>query len=435
LRGAALTFVDDPFVAGATALRYEPDALVVMSGGSITHCGPAREIQQQLTGDVPTRFTGKDALIMPGFIDCHVHYPQIPILGAGGAQLVEWLNRYTFIAEQRFSREAYARDVAKVFLDECLRAGTTTAAVFCTVHPQSVDAFFQEADARHMRMIAGKVLMDRNAPADLLDTVQRGHDESAQLIRRWHGRGRLSYAITPRFAASSTPEQLRMAGQLWAAHPGTYLQSHVSESRAEVEWISQLYPERQNYLDVYNHHGLLGKRAIYGHGIWLTEPELHRCHLTGTALAHCPTSNLFLGSGLFDLRNALNASRPVRVGLATDLGAGTSFSLLHTMNEACKVAQLTGGVLSGSQAFYLATRGAARALYLEDRIGTLRAGMEADLVVLDLKSTPLIEFRMRSCESLEEALFIQLTLADDRAIESTYIAGELAYQRARCHAH
>ena len=297
------------------------------------------------------------------------------------------------------------------------------------MHPQSVDALFDAAQARNMRMIAGKVLMDRLAPAALTDTTQRGYDESKALIARWHGRGRLLYAVTPRFAATSSPEQMEMAGQLWAEHPGTYLQSHVSENRDEVAWIRKLYPERKGYLDVYDHYGQLGPRAIYGHGIWLDEAELQRIHDTGTAIAHCPTSNQFLGSGLLRVAEALRRERPVRLGLATDVGAGTSLSMLQTLNAAYKTAQLSGDSLSAPQAFYLATRGSARALYLEDKIGSLAPGLEADLIVLDLKSTPLIEFRMRHCASIEEALFVQMTLADDRAIESAYVAGELAHQR------
>jgi guanine deaminase len=360
-----------------------------------------------------------------------VHYPQTQIIGSHGEQLIDWLNRYTFVAEQAFASAEHARAVAEVFLDECLRAGTTTAAVYCTVHPQSVDAFFEAAAARNLRMIAGKALMDRHAPAALTDTARSGYDESRALIAKWHGRGRASYAVTPRFAASSTPEQMEMAGQLWAEHPGTYLQSHVSENRDEVAWVRKLYPERSGYLDVYDHFGHLGPRAIYGHGVWLTEAELARCHETGTAIAHCPTSNLFLGSGLFHVANAVKAERPVRVGLATDLGAGTSFSMLQTMNEAYKVAQLNGSRLSVPLAFYLATRGAARALYLEDRIGSLAPGMEADVIVLDLRSTPVIDFRMRACESIEEVLFVQMTLGDDRAVQSTYVSGTLAHRRAK----
>ena len=399
LRGAALTFVADPFEVGVeSAMRHESDAIVVMNDGRITHFGAASDVLPALPPGTPVRQTAKDTLILPGFIDAHVHYPQTQIIGSHGEQLLDWLDKYTFVAEQAFASAEHAREVARLFLQECLRAGTTSAAVFCTVHPQSVDAFFEEAQARNMRMIAGKVLMDRNAPAGLTDSPQKGYDESKALIARWHGRGRQLYAVTPRFAASSTPEQMEMAGQLWAEHPGTYLQSHIAENRAEVSWIRQLYPRRKGYLDVYDHYRQLGPRAIYGHGIWLTEEELHRCHDTGTALAHCPTSNQFLGSGLFSVRNAVKRQRPVRVAMATDLGAGTSFSMLRTLDSAYKVAQLNGETLSAPQAFYLATRGAARALYLEDNMGSLAPGMEADLIVLDLKSTPLIEFRMRNCE-------------------------------------
>lgn len=430
LRGAALTYTDDPFRVGAdAAMRYESDAIVCMSKGKITHFGPASKVLHQLPADTIIEHTRKDTLMMAGFIDSHVHYPQTQIIGAYGEQLIDWLNRYTFVAEQKFSDKEHAREVAKIFLHECLRAGTTTACVYCTVYPQSVDAFFEAAEKLNMRTIAGKILMDRNAPPELLDTPQTGYDESKKLIHKWHGIGRQLYCVTPRFAPTSTPEQMEMTGQLWAEHPGTYLQSHVSENRGEVAWVKELYPERKGYLDVYDHYKQLGPRSIYGHGIWLTEEELQRCHETGTAIAHCPTSNEFLGSGLFNLKNAMRAERPVRVGLATDLGAGTSFSMLQTLNEAYKVAQLNGNKLSAPLAFYLATRGTAQALYLEDKIGSLEVGREADFIVLDLKSTPVIEYRMRACEDLAEALFIQMTLADDRAILATYIAGELAYSR------
>jgi guanine deaminase len=327
------------------------------------------------------------------------------------------------VAEQQFADAAHARAVAEIFLDECLRNGTTTVASFCTVHAHSVDAFFTAAGKRGMRTVAGKCLMDRNAPEGLRDTARRGYDESKELIERWHGKGRASYAITPRFAPTSTPEQMELAGSLWKEHPGTYLQSHVSENRGEVEWAKQLFPERSGYLDVYGHFGQLGPRAIYGHGIHLTGSELARLSETGTAIAHCPTSNSFLGSGHFNLRNAKSRERPVRVGLATDIGAGTSFSMLKTMGAAYEAAQLNGNTLSAGEGFYLATRGAAQALYLEDRIGSIAVGMEADLAVLNMKSTPLIEFRMRHCENLEEALFVQMTLADERAVRATYVAG------------
>jgi guanine deaminase len=363
---------------------------------------------------------------VPGFIDSHVHYPQTQVIGSFGEQLIDWLNKYTFIAEQRFADKKHAREVATVFLRESLRNGVTTSAVHCTVHPQAVDALFEEAQKLGLRTIAGKMLMDRNAPKRLLDTARTGYDDSKALIRRWHGRDRLSYCVTPRFAATSSPEQLEAAGALWREHPGTYLQSHIAENRGEVEWVRKLFPDRAGYLDVYDHFGLLGPRAIYGHGIWLSEDEFARMHATGTAIAHCPTSNTFLGSGLFRLRDALKPSRAVRVALATDIGGGTRFSMLSTMHEAYKVAQLNGTSLTALQAFYLATRGAARALYIDDRIGSIAPGMEADLVVLDLASTPLIAERMRQCEDIEQALFVQMTLGDERAVRATYVAGAIA---------
>lgn len=426
IRGPALTFTGDPFAAGVEAtMRHESDAIIGMAGGKITHFGPADAVRAQLPPGTLIKEYGRDALILPGFIDCHVHYPQTQIIGAYGEQLLDWLNRYPFVAEQEFADVEHARLVAGLFLDECLRNGTTTVATFCTVHAQSVDAFFEAAAARGMRTIAGKCLMDRNAPVKLLDSAQRGYDESKTLIKRWHGNGRASYAITPRYAPSSTPEQMESAGVLWKENPGTYLQSHVSENRDEVELAHRVYPNRDGYLDIYDHYGQLGPRAIYGHGIWLTETELHRMHETGTAIAHCPTSNMFLGSGLFDLRKAKQHDRPVRVGLATDVGAGTSLSMLKTMGAAYQVAQLGGGQLSAAHAFYLATRGAAHALYLEDKIGSIAVGMEADLAVLNLKSTPLIEFRMKHVNSLDEALFVQMTMGDERAIGARYIVGRL----------
>ena len=430
IRGPVLTYSGDPFRLGlAEAMHYDPDALVVMAEGRIVQLGPARKLRPLLAPGTPIVDYGRDALIIAGFIDCHVHFPQTSIIGAGGEELIDWLHKYTFVAEQRFADAKLARSVARVFLRESLRHGVTTSAVHCTVHPQSVDALFEEAERLGLRTIAGKMLMDRNAPDVLLDTARRGYDESKALIGRWHGRGRLMYAITPRFAATSTPAQLEAAGALKTEHPACFVQSHIAESRREVAWVRKLYPRRKDYLDVYDHHGLLGQRAIYGHGIWLTEAELRRCHQSGTAIAHCPTSNAFLGSGCFDLGNALKAARPVRVGLATDLGAGTSFSMLQTMHEAYKAARVHGRSLPSTHAFYLATRGAARALYLEDTIGSIAPGMEADLVVLDLKSTPLIEYRMRHAESLAEALSVQITLADDRAVRATYVAGRSVYQR------
>jgi guanine deaminase len=312
-----------------------------------------------------------------------------------------------------------------------LRAGTTTAAVYCTVHPHSVDAFFAESSRFNTRMIAGKVLMDRNAPIDLLDTAERGYQESKALIQAWHGRGRQLYAITPRFAPSCTRGQLDAAGRLWKEHPGTYVQTHLCETEGEVAWVRELFPESRSYLDVYDRSGLTGPRAIFGHAIHMSEEDFCHCHRTGSALAHCPTSNLFLGSGLFRAFDARRPDRPVRTGLGTDLGAGTAFSQLQTLNEACKVSALNGTKLDALHAFYLATRGGAQALYLEDRIGSLAAGFEADIVVLDLKSTPAIEYRMRFCRTLVEKLFVLMTMGDDRSVKATYVAGEPVYLRDR----
>ena len=429
IRAALLTFDADPFLADPrVAHRYEPDAIVAMANGRIVDCGPAGEVTPRLpAGTAVTHYA--NALISPGFVDAHVHYPQLSVIGAGGKPLLEWLTAYTFPVERRFADAGHARQVAARYLDENLRHGITTAAVFGTVHPASVDALFAEAQRRGMRIIAGKVLMDRNAPADLLDTPARGYDDSKALIARWHRRDRLGYAITPRFAATSSPEQLEAAAALWRETPGAHLQSHVAENAAEIDWISALYPSRRSYLDVYAHFGLLGRRAIYAHGIHLDEADFARLHESKTALAHCPTSNNFLGSGLFALHRARDPARPVEVALATDLGGGTGFSMLRTMQAASEVAHLGGHPLAPLRAWWLATRGAARALDLEAEIGAIVPGREADLAVIDLRSTPLIDFRMRDVGGVEEALGVQMALGDDRAIRATYVAGRLAWDR------
>jgi guanine deaminase len=431
IRGPALTFTGDPFRDGLEkTMVHEPDAIVAMADGRVTHFGPAELILRELPAGTEIRDFGKDALISAGFIDTHVHFPQTTMIASYGAQLLDWLEQYTFPAELKFADKNYARAIARVFLRENLRNGVTTSCVYCTVHPQSVDALFEEAEALGLRLAAGKVLMDRNAPEGLRDTAQSGYDQSKALIATWHGHGRLLYAITPRFAGTSSPEQLAAAGALWRDHPECLMQTHIAETRQEVAWIKELFPDRRSYLDVYDHHGLCGRRAVFGHGIWLEEPELQRLHACGAALSHCPTSNFFLGSGAFDLARALKPERPVRVGLGTDIGAGTSFSVLDTLGQAYKAAQLNGQPLSAGHAYYLATRGSARAMYLEDRIGSLGAGMEADLVVLDMRSTPLIDFRMDHAGDFAEQLFIQMTLGDDRAVQATYVAGRPTYQRS-----
>jgi guanine deaminase len=424
VRGTLIFCRDDPFLTDpAKAFVHEPDGLVICRDGLIEAVGSYAALKAQLPADADIT-DHSSCLIAPGFIDTHIHYVQTGIIGAQGHQLLAWLNDYTFVAEQAFADEAVARDTANLFCDELLRNGTTTALVFCSVHPGSVDALFEAAAKHNLRLIAGKVLMDRNAPAALLDTAQTGYDQSKALIARWHGRGRALYAITPRFAGSSTPEQLELAGALWKEHPDAFVQTHIAENKDEVAWVQSLYSQRQDYLDVYDHYGLTGRRAVFAHGIYLGERELCRCHETGTALAHCPTSNLFLGSGLFRARHAKQAARPVHVGMGTDIGAGTSFSILATMGEAYKVAQLDGHPIDAVEAFFLATLGGARALALDEKLGTLAPGHEADLVVLDPNATPLLAFRNRRARSIIETLAVLMTLGDDRAVRVTYVAGK-----------
>jgi len=431
LRGRAVSIDGNPFLQPAReCLVHHEDALIVVEDGRIAAFGAYSEVRARLPPGVePVRH--ENALITPGFVDTHVHYPQLQMVGAFGEQLLEWLDRYTFPAELAFSDPRHAEAVAKLFFREILRGGTTTAAVYCTVHPHSVDAFFAESERFNTRMVAGKVLMDRNAPAALLDTAQRGYDESAALIRRWHGRGRQHYCVTPRFAPSCTEAQLDAAGALLREHNGLFLQTHLCENPAEVAWVKELFPRRSSYLDVYAHAGLVGPRSIFGHAIHMGEEDFCACHAAGAALAHCPTSNLFLGSGLFRLFDAFDPRRPVRVGLGTDVGAGTTLSLVKTLGEAYKVAALRGDKLDAVKAFWLATLGGAQALRLEHRIGRIAEGMDADLCVLELAATPLLEFRSRRCGGVEELLFVLMTLGDERAVRATYVAGEAVYDAAR----
>lgn len=429
LRGQLLYFVDDPFLSDPEAsLIYERDGLLLMEGGLIRAVGPASALLPTLPEGTAIHHEAEH-LILPGFIDAHVHYSQLAIIGSYGEQLLTWLNKYTFPAERRFQDAQHAAEIAQAFIDALLRNGTTAASVFCTVHPQSVSALFEAAERLNMRLSAGKVLMDRNAPEGLLDTPQRAYDESRALIDRWHQRGRALYCVTPRFAITSTPAQLEVAASLYHETPGALLQSHVSENVQEIDTVRQLFPQRADYVDVYAHYGLLGPRTIYGHGVHFTEADWRRFHEAGAAIAHCPTSNFFIGSGLFDISAAKNSARPVRVGLATDVGGGTSFSMLRTLAEAYKMAQLRGYPLSAREGFYLATLGSARALYLDDIIGTFAPGMEADAILIDPHATPLLAKRMQSAQTLDERLFVLMTLGDDRVIRATYVAGKRVYQR------
>jgi guanine deaminase len=432
IRGPVLTYTGDPFKSGLDhTMVYESDAIVAMADGKITHFGSADKIRSQLPPGIEIKNYGKDSLISAGFLDSHVHFPQTPMIAAFGEQLLDWLNKYTFPTERKYADKAFASSVAKVFLHECLKNGITTSCVYCTVFPQSVDALFEEAERLGLRIAAGKVLMNRNAPDYLLDTTKSGYDDSKALIKKWHGKNRLMYAITPRFAPTSTPDQLESAGVLWDEHPECLMQTHVSENKGEIAWVKELFPERKGYLDVYDHYKLCRPRAVFGHGIHLDDGEMQCMHRTGSAISHCPTSNFFLGSGYFNIHRAMQKDRPVRVGLGTDLGAGTSFSILLTLNEAYKAAQLNNNKLTAGHAYYLATRGTAHSMYIDDKVGSIAPGMEADIVVLDMKSTPIIEYRMQFAQDIHEALFIQMTLGDDRAVQATYVAGNLVYSRSR----
>ena len=425
-RAEIVHLVDDPVVAGDHAHEHWPDGLIVLADGKVERCGDARTLLAALPADTDiVDYTGK--LIVPGFIDAHVHYPQTDIVAAYGEKLLEWLTRYTFPAERRFNDPAHARETADFFLAELLRNGTTTAAVFATVHVESVDAFFSSAQALGARMIAGKVMMDRNCPADLCDTADAAYDDSKALIERWHRRDRLLYAVTPRFAPTSTERQLELAGRLLDEHDGLYLQSHVAENADEVKWVAELYPWSRSYLDVYDRFGLVRERTMYAHCLHLDAADRERMGATGAAMAFCPTSNLFLGSGLFDIDEARRHHVPVAVG--TDVGGGTSFSMLRTLDEAYKVAQLTHHRLSPLAALHLATLGGARALRLDDRIGNFAPGKEADFVVLDLAATPLLARRMQNTTTLDERLFALIMLGDDRCVAATYLMGEKRHAR------
>lgn len=422
LRGQTFAFKADPFEAGPdAAVAHDSDGAVVVEDGRIVEVGPAAAMLARYPGIRVDAYPGQ--VIMAGFVDCHIHYPQTRVIASYGAQLIDWLNRYTFPAELAFADPAHAAAIAEIFLDEVLRNGTTTVCSYCTVHPESVDAFFTTATARGMRVAGGKVLMDRNAPAGLLDTAQTGYDQSKDLIARWHGSGRCTYVVSPRFAPTSTPEQLAAAGALWREHPGTLMQTHVSENLKEIAWVRDLYPDCPDYVGVYERYGLLGPGANLGHGIHLSEREKAVLRATGSGISHCPTSNTFIGSGLFDLAGFTEGAAPVPVGLATDVGGGSSFSMLATMRAAYEIAQLRGHSLHPVKAYHLATLGSARVLRLEDRIGNLAAGYEADMIVLDPAATPILAERTRSAGSLAEVLFALMILGDNRAVTATYVAG------------
>lgn len=407
-------------------VRYVEDGLLISQNGEIQWFGSWEEGQQHLPEGVQVAHY-PEQLIVPGFIDTHIHFPQTEMVGAYGEQLLEWLNTYTFPTEIQFHDPAYSEKIAEFFVEELLKNGTTTALVFCTVHPESVDALFEAAEQHQMRLIAGKVLMDRHAPEQLCDTPERAYQESKALIEKWHGKGRNLYAITPRFAPTSTPVQLEKAQQLKAEYPDVYLHTHLSENKNEIAWVKSLFPEQKGYLDVYHHYGLTGSRSVFAHCVHLEEQEWDCMHQTDSAIAFCPTSNLFLGSGLFPIHQTWQ--KQVKMGLGTDIGAGTSFSQLRTISEAYKVQQLLEQNLSAYEALYHATLGGAKALDLDDKLGNFNIGKEADFIVLDLNATALQTLRQQHSKGLEDSLFALMTMGDERNIQATYIYGQCAYVR------
>ena len=426
-RGAIFHSLADPdSTALENSYQYIADGVMVVENGHISELGEAADILALYPGIEIHEHPNQ--LIVPGFIDTHIHYPQTQVIASYGEQLLDWLEDYTFPAEAAFHDEAHCSEVSEFFLDELLKNGTTTALVFGTVHKQSVETFFEAADKRQLRMIAGKVMMDRNAPSNLTDTPESSYQDSKALIERFHGKNRLSYAVTPRFAPTSSPEQLALAGKLLHEYPDLYLHTHISENKNEINWVSELFPENKNYLDVYDQYNLVTPRSVFAHGIHLEDSECERLAQADSAVAFCPTSNTFLGSGLFNLSRL--EKHNVNVSLGTDVGGGTSFSMLQTMQEAYKVCQLSGNQINPFKAFYLSTLAGAKALKLESKIGNLEKGSEADFVVLDLASTPLIDYRMQRANSIEEQLFVLMVLGDDRSIAETYSFGQCVYKKA-----
>ncbi|WP_312664220.1 guanine deaminase [Pantoea sp. CTOTU49201] len=418
----ALAAQPDDIAANA---RYLEDGLLTLRDGKVVSLESWQIAEGRVDHTRVTDLRGK--LIVPGFIDTHIHYPQTEMIGAFGEQLLEWLNQYTFPVESQYHCPDHAAKMSAFFLHQLLSNGTTTALVFGTVHKQSVDSLFSAALQLDMRLIAGKVMMDRNAPEYLTETPEESYQHTRELIERWHQRGRLSYALTPRFAPTSSPELLDKVRQLREEFPDVWMHTHLSENQQEIAWVKALFPERAGYLDVYHHHQLTGKRSVFAHCLHLEDQEWQCLHDTDSSIAFCPTSNLFLGSGLFNIKRCWQQG--VRMGIGTDVGAGTTFNLLQTLGEAYKVGQLQQYKLSACEAFYHATLGGAHALDLEDVIGNFNPGKEADFVVLDPAVSPLQKLRNGNSKDIWERLFVMMTLGDDRNIAQTWVSGKPVWQR------
>ena len=426
LRGRTLSFLRWPeTIDDRAAYAYEEDGAVLVANGKIVASGSYAEVSTR-AGSAARVIDHRPHLLLPGFIDAHVHMPQMQIIASYGAELLDWLNTYTFPEESKFENAQHGRRISRLFLDEMIRQGTTTVAAYCSVHKQSAEAFFAEAYDRDMLVIAGKVMMDRNALEAVHDTPQSSYDDTKALIAAWHGKGRGLYAITPRFAITSTPEQMEMAQALAREHPDLHIQTHLSENHAEIAFTQELYPWSKDYTHVYEHYGLMGPKTLLGHCIHLSEREADVLSDTGAVAVFCPTSNLFLGSGLFAYQAYRSREKPLRISTATDVGGGTNYSMLRTMDEAYKIIALQGEKLNPFQSFWQITRGNAEALSVADRVGTLEAGTDADIVVLDSWATPLLQVRSERINSLAEELFLLQTVGDDRVVREVYVAGKPA---------
>ncbi|WP_406721121.1 guanine deaminase [Thioclava litoralis] len=419
LLGQVIRFCDIPMTDQAFGMEHLTQGAVVVKDGRIVAVGPAEDVKR--AWPQARLHDYGDKLISAGFIDAHVHFPQTAIIASWGKRLIDWLNAYTFPEEMRLADPLYAKTIAETYMDLALANGTTSMCSFCTVHPASVDAFFTAAQRRGLRAMGGKTCMDRNAPEGLRDSAQSAYDDSKALLHKWHGVDRLSYVITPRFSPTSTPDQLRALGDLWAEHPDCLMQTHLSEQTDEIAWVRSLFPQARDYLDTYEAFGLLGENGLYGHAIHLEPREIDRLSELNAGIAHCPTSNTFIGSGLFDMAGMVGRTR---VGLATDTGGGSSFSMLRTMAAAYEIGQLRGTPLHPAFLWWLATQGSARSLKIDDRVGNIAVGLEADLIVVDLASTPAIRQRMSRADSFTEALFATIMMGDDRAIASVWVNGE-----------
>jgi guanine deaminase len=426
LRGRTLSFLRWPDSArDLDSFRYEEDGGLLLSKGKIRAAGPFAELKAEAGDDVKI-IDHRPHLLLPGFIDCHAHMPQMQIIASYGAELLDWLNTYTFPEEAKFRDTQHGRRISRLFLDELVRHGTTSVVAYCSVHKESAEAFFAESHGRNMLNIAGKVMMDRNAPDGVLDTPQSSYDDTKALIAEWHGKGRQHYAVTPRFAITSSPEQMEMVQTLMREHPDLHMQTHLSENHAEIAFTRELYPWAKDYTDVYDTYGLLGSKSLFGHCIHLSEREADALSRSGSVAVFCPTSNLFLGSGLFDYQRYRTRDNAVRIAAATDVGGGTNYSMLRTMDEAYKVVALNGEKMNPFASFWQITLGNAETLSLADRIGTLEVGTDADITVLDAGATPAMRLRMETVRTLAEELFLLQTLGDDRAIAEVYVAGKPA---------